>query len=67
LELEVFSSVDAQYAVDSILGKWKEQAALKDIEFSDYSALSRSGSIEQLEFEGFTRARATFGVDAVCL
>ena len=33
--------------------------------YLDYSAFSRKGLIEQLEFEGFTTAEATYGTDAV--
>jgi hypothetical protein len=34
-------------------------------DYLDYSAFSRSGLIEQLKFEGFNEADATYGVDAL--
>jgi type IV secretory pathway VirB10-like protein len=34
-------------------------------DYLDYSSFSRSGLIEQLEFEGFTAGDATYGVDAL--
>ena len=35
--------------------------------YLDYSAFSRQGLIEQLEYEGFTSSQATYGVNAVGL
>jgi hypothetical protein len=43
--------------------RWNEQAARSAEAYLDYSSFSRQGLIEQLEFEGFTRAQATYGVD----
>ena len=44
-----------------------QQAALKAEEYLDLMAFSRSGLIDQLEFEGFTSSEATYGADAVGL
>jgi hypothetical protein len=51
----------AEYAVDRI--NWRKQAALKVEEYLDYSSLSHSGLTEQLAYEDFTAAQATYGVD----
>ena len=45
----------------------QEQAAKKAQEYLDSQAFSRSGLIEQLEFEGFTRQQAEYGVRTVGL
>lgn len=42
----------------------QENAIAKALSYLDYTAFSRSGLIKQLEFEGFTKDEATFGVDA---
>ncbi|XKG11107.1 Ltp family lipoprotein [Sutcliffiella horikoshii] len=36
-------------------------------DYLDYTAFSRSGLIQQLEFEGFSNADATYAVDEVGL
>ena len=41
---------------------WNEQAAQKAEDYLGFTAFSRSGLIEQLEFEGFTREQAEYGV-----
>ena len=41
----------------------EENAIRKAEDYLSFSAFSRSGLIDQLEFEGFTTAEATFGVD----
>lgn len=43
----------------------QENALDKAENYLDYTAFSRSGLIEQLEFEGFSTADATFAVDTV--
>jgi hypothetical protein len=43
---------------------WNEQAAGSAESYLDFSAFSRSGLVDQLEFEGFTAAEAEFGVAA---
>jgi hypothetical protein len=40
------------------------QARQKAADYLDYAAFSRSGLIEQLEFEGFNTKDATYGADA---
>ena len=42
-----------------------EQAVAKASDYLSYSAFSRTGLIDQLEFEGFTSEQATHGVDSV--
>jgi hypothetical protein len=41
----------------------EENAIRSAEEYLDFLAFSRSGLIEQLEFEGFTTEQATYGVD----
>ena len=43
----------------------ERNAREKAADYLDYSAYSRSGLIDQLEYEGFTTAQAEYGVDAV--
>ncbi len=45
--------------------KSQEQAVRQAEQYLDYTAFSRSGLIEQLEFEGFSRADATYAVDHI--
>lgn len=46
-----------------MLVQWLVDVAYqKALEYLDYSSFSRSGLIEQLEFEGFTSAQAVYGV-----
>lgn len=44
---------------------WYEQAAKAAQKYLDYMAFSRSGLIEQLEYEGYTHDEAVYGVDKV--
>jgi hypothetical protein len=46
---------------------WNEQAAKSAASYLKYSAFSRSGLIEQLEYEGFTTAQAEYGVSTTGL
>ena len=43
----------------------QRNARRKASEYLDYTAFSRTGLIQQLEFEGFSTADATYGVDAL--
>jgi hypothetical protein len=43
----------------------QSNALEKAAEYLDYSAFSRQGLIDQLEYEGFSNADATYGADAV--
>ncbi len=43
----------------------ERSAEAKAAQYLRYSAFSRTGLIEQLEFEGFSRAEAVYGTDAV--
>ena len=42
-------------------------ARRKAADYPDFSAFSRSGLIEQLEFEGFSQAESEHGADSVGL
>jgi hypothetical protein len=63
LEFEGYSTEDATWAVDSLNVDWNEDAAEAAEDYLSYSS-SRSGLIEQLMFEGYTREQAEFGVNA---
>ncbi len=53
-------------AVDKpVLSVGQQNAVDKAGSYLSFSAFSRSGLIEQLEFEGFTKDEATFGVENV--
>lgn len=43
----------------------QKNARQKGADYLDYSAFSRTGLIQQLEYEGFSPADATYGVDAL--
>ena len=53
----------AIYGVDNITVDWNEQAAKMAKTYLDTMAFSRSGLIEQLEYEGFTHEQAVYGVE----
>jgi Host cell surface-exposed lipoprotein len=42
---------------------WNEQAAKSAESYLDMTGFSRSGLIEQLEYEGYTTEQAEYGVD----
>ena len=65
LKFEGFSNDASVLAVDSLNVDWNEQAAKKAESYLSFSSFSRSGLIEQLEFEGFTKEQAEYGVTAV--
>ena len=44
------------------IDNWNEQAAKSAESYLDTSGFSRSGLIQQLEFEGYTAAQAAYGV-----
>jgi hypothetical protein len=45
--------------VDHCGADWDEQAMLKAQEYMDVMSFSRSGLIDQLEYEGFTSSQAS--------
>ena len=65
MKFEGYSVADATYAVDKVAyrGIWSEQAAGSAKDYLDGQSFSRSGLIEQLEFEGYTPAQAIYGVN----
>jgi hypothetical protein len=50
--------------VDNVTVDWNEQAALKAKEYLNNQSFSRSGLMEQMLYEGFTQAQASYGVSA---
>ena len=62
MEYEGFSTADATCGVDAVSPNWNEEAAQSAESYLDSSAFSRSGLIEQLEYEGFSHAQAVNGV-----
>jgi hypothetical protein len=62
LEYEGYSTDDATWAVDSLNINWNEQAAKTAKDYLDYSSFSRSGLIDQLEYDGYTATQAEYGV-----
>lgn len=53
--------VTATVAVDRVRVSWKRQAAKKASDYLDMTPFSRSGLVEQLIFEGFSRGQANYG------
>lgn len=41
---------------------WNKQAARSAKDYLDYSHFSHAGLVQQLEFEGYTRQQAEYGV-----
>nr|WP_330181260.1 Ltp family lipoprotein [Nocardia sp. NBC_01503] len=50
--------------MDSLNVDWNEQAAKSAKQYLEYTSFSRSGLIDQLVYEGFTRAQAEYGANA---
>ena len=76
LVFEGFTRAQATYGVDAVTGSnagdasgaadaaWQDQALASAQQYLAVAPFSRTGLIDQLVFEGFTRAQATYGVDA---
>lgn len=71
LEYEEFSTEDAEFAIDRLEAEdgvnWKEQAAASAASYLEFTSFSRAGLIDQLEYEGFTKKQAEYGVDSTGL
>jgi len=78
LEFEGFTNAQAEYGAEAAFNDSgggaagggsgsasAVQAAKKAEEYLSFSAFSRAGLIDQLEFEGFSTADATYGVDSL--
>jgi outer membrane biosynthesis protein TonB len=50
---------------EPVLTRSQQNATRKAGDYLDFTAFSRTGLIEQLEYEGFSTEDATFGVDAL--
>ena len=59
--MHIGGGTDAQKA------DWNKQAAASAQSYLDMSGYSRDGLIDQLVFEGYTRAQAEYGVNKVGL
>jgi hypothetical protein len=53
--------------VNHVKVNWNKQAAGMAKDYLKYMHFSRSGLIEQLEYEGFTHSQAAYGVNKVGL
>ena len=49
--------------MDNCGADWYEQAALMAAEYLDTMSFSRTGLIDQLEYEGFSYDQAVYGVE----
>jgi hypothetical protein len=47
--------------VDHVGADWNEQAAKAAEDYLSFTSFSRSGLIDQLEYDGFTHAQAEYG------
>ena len=59
------TKITVTYSLGKAPTKAQENAVKKAKSYLNYSAFSRKGLIEQLEFEGFTHEEAIYGVDNV--
>lgn len=59
------TKITVYYSLGKAPTKAQENAVKKAKSYLNYSAFSRKGLIEQLEFEGFTNEEAVYGVDNV--
>ena len=62
MKFEGYSTADATWAVNHVHANWNKQAVKKAKDYLEYQAFSRKGLLDQLLFEGFTRAQAQYGV-----
>ena len=58
-----FTYSQAEYGVDHVEINWNEQAVRVAKSYLDYSSFSRSGLLEQLEYEGFSHSQAVYGAE----
>ena len=65
MSFEGFSKTEAKFAVDYVDPNWNNQAEQCAQTYLDMGGFSRTALIDQLVFEGFTRAQAEHGVNAV--
>ena len=59
------SAVTADTSVGSSATMGQRNAAEKAKQYLEYTSFSRSGLVEQLEYEGFTSSQAEYGASAV--
>ena len=68
LEFDKFDAADAAFAVEQLEANgevdWNEQAAKKAESYMEFSSFSKEGLIQQLEFDKFTPAQATYGANS---
>ena len=62
---EVCDGAEVEKPAGEAMTVSQEQAVRKAQEYLEYAAFSRTGLIAQLEYEGFSKKDATFGVDHV--
>ena len=63
ITIDVTPVPEADTGFNETLGQENARKSAK--KYLDYTAFSRSGLIEQLEYEGFSNEEATYGVDAL--
>jgi len=62
-EIEVTQQPESENSANETTGQINARKSAKN--YLDYTAFSRSGLINQLEYEGFTTEEATYGVDSL--
>lgn len=71
LEFEGYSTADAEFGVARIEAEggvdWNAQAAESAADYLSFTSFSRSGLIDQLVFEGYSREQAEYGVSTTGL
>jgi hypothetical protein len=67
LKFEKFSTSDATYGASHSGANWTKQAVVVAKDYLHTQGFSRSGLVEQLEYEGFTHSQALHGARAAGL
>ena len=65
LEYEGFTHDEAIYGTDNCGADWNDQAVKKANSYLEITAFSKSGLIDQLVFDGFTKTQAEYAASEV--
>ena len=59
---EKFDAEAAQYAIDSVVTDWNQNALQTAVDYLDYSSFSYPGLYDQLVYEGYTAEQAQYAI-----
>ena len=60
---EGFPEDAAQYAIDSVVTDWNQNALQTAIDYLEYSSFSDQGLYDQLIYEGYTAEQAQYAMN----